>query len=97
MANSKGGNVEDMQAKIAVNATNIKVIQQELEQLRTDNRNDHLILGEKIDKLTSQVTQLVERGKVERERDKAVLSVRIWLIAIIMSAVTFIITLVTHK
>ena len=89
--------MNDMEAKVAVNTTEIQILKKELEQLRTDNRNDHLVLGEKIDKLTQQVTQLVERGKVERERDKTVLNVRMWLIAFITSLVTFIITWITHK
>lgn len=86
-----------MEAKIAVNATEIKILKKELEQIRTDNRNDHLLLGEKLDNLTRQVTQLVERGKVEKEKDKAVLTVRMWLIGLISGIVTFIVTWLTHK
>jgi len=89
--------MNDKESQIAVNATEIKIMKQELEQLRTDNRNDHLLLGEKIDKLTQEVAKLIERSKVEKEKDKAVLNIRMWLIALIMSAVTFVITWVTHR
>ena len=86
-----------MEARIAVNATEIAILKKELEQLRDDNKNDHLILEEKIDYLTTQVIQLVERGKVERESEKRELKVRMWLIALFTSIVTFIVTWITHK
>ena len=87
----------DMGARVAVNETEIKILRKEMEQMRVDNRNDHLLIEKKIDALTKQVTQLVERNDVEREKDKAVLSVRMWLIGIVMGIITFIITWVTHK
>ena len=86
-----------MKTQIAVNKTEIAIMKKTLEQLQKENRNDHLTLGNKIDKLTKQVTQLMERNNVEREKDKAVLSVRMWLIGVTTGIISFVITWVTHR
>ncbi len=87
----------DNHDKTITNQVRLDVLTKQFEQFDVDNRNDHQRLFETLDKINERLTEIETTLRIEKEKDKAVLNIRMWLIALIMSAVTFIITWVTHR
>ena len=87
----------DNHDKTITNQVRLDILTKQFEQFDVDNRNDHQRLFEALDKINKQLTEIETTLRVEKEKDRAVLNIRMWLIALIMSTITFVITWVTHR
>ena len=83
--------------KAITNKVRLDILTKQFEQFDIDNHNDHQRLFETLDRIANRLTKIETKLTVEKEKDKQILTVRMWLIGISLSLVTFVITWVTHK
>lgn len=82
---------------VITNKVKLDILTKQFEQFDVDNHNDHQRLFEALDKISQRLTKIETKLTVEKEKDKQILTVRMWLIGISLSLITFVITWVTHK
>ena len=79
------------------NKVRLDNLTQKVDEMDKDNHADHQRLFEALDRINERLTKIETKLTVEKEKDKQILTVRMWLIGISLSLITFVITWVTHK
>jgi hypothetical protein len=83
--------------KTVSNKVRLDILTKQFEEFDNENHNDHQRIFEALDKISNRLTKIETKLTVEREKDKQILTVRMWLISFILSLVTYIISLVIRR
>jgi len=83
--------------KTITNKVRLDILTKQFTEFDQENHNDHQRLFEALDKISNRLTKIETKLTVEKEKDKQILTIRMWLIATFLSLATFVITWVTHK
>ncbi len=79
------------------NKVRLDNLAQKVEEMDRENHNDHERLFEALDQISNRLTKIETKLTVEKEKDKQILIIRMWLIGISLSAITFILTWITRR
>ena len=79
--------------KTISNKVRLDILTKQFEEFDVENHNDHQRLFEALDKINNRLTKIETKLTVEKEKDRQVLTIRMWLIAFLLSAISFIVTL----
>ena len=82
---------------VITNKVRLDNLAQKVEEMDRENHNDHEKLFNALSKIEQRLVKIETKLTVEKEKDKQILTVRMWLIGISLSLVTFVITWVTHR
>ncbi len=83
--------------KTITNKVRLDILTKQFEQFDVDNHNDHQRLFKALNKINQRLTKIETKLTVEKEKDKQILTVRMWLISFSLSAIAIIVGALIRK
>ncbi len=87
----------DNHDKTIINSVKVNNLSEQFKQFDVDNHNEHRKLFEALENINRRLTQIETKLSVEKEKDKQILTIRMWLIGLLLSATTFALTWVMKR